>query len=530
MPIKKSFEFSTDVIFEDRTNQYFESPIIAQKIYLVDLNRDGYTDIVTLKEKYSSPTVYFFDPASKMFKVAKYSIFPRGFRASFLYFDDFNQDKLVDAVAGQFFMNVEYNVPPSQLLFGKKEKGIFKFEVNTNITNKKMPNSTILPIDVDQDGQLEFLNAFWIGNKNGINQFFPIEFFSPSGFSVEVEDNKNLIYRTGSASWAAELCDLNNDSFVDILVANTSGYENYVLLAKRDNQMASYSSGHQKYSMLIKDSEGSGFILGNGNTLGYLCADFNNDGLLDVISYEEKRELQDQTRDPIRIHYQHGVKHKNYPFSSLNFPIGLKNYSIKSVIDFDYDNDGDTDLLLENTGYPPFSKLMLFENKNGDFFDITNKSGLEHLNPSGTNVIDLDGDGILEIIVGQSQVRAGNLSGNLKIYQQISPKKETHRIEIYLQGKQSNPTAIGATLVLTTKKWTKKTMVNYVRGGNSIQRSRGLNFSLGDQQEVFVKIDWPIKKGKTSNHKIEFKPGEYFKQVSICDDGRFLNGKLSCKF
>ena len=517
---------SKNLMYADWTKKFFNSTVIAQKIYLVDLNQDGFTDLVTLEEKYSSPRVHFFAPKVKKFVRSKLQIFPKGFKASFLYFDDFNKDGTVDVAAGQFFMNVQYNVPPAQVLYGVKQNGSPRFQVSQNIAPVGLPHSSFLAIDTNRDGSLEFLNTFWIGRKNGINQFYPPQFFSFRGNMVEVDENKSEIYKNGSASWSTELCDINNDSLSDILVANTSGHENYVLVAQE--QSDGFISGHQKFENIIKDENGRGLILGNGNTQGYLCADLNNDSLLDLISYEEKRELQDSLRDPVRIHFQQRITDKNYPFYSEVFPVGAKNYSIKSIIDFDYDNDGDSDLLVSDSGYPPYSTLMLFENQDGQFINKSFESGINRLNPSGVNVVDLDGDGVLEIIVGQSRVRSGKLSGEVKIFKLKSHQPAFRSVEIFLQGIESNVSGIGAIISLKTKQLTKKSIVNYMRGGPSVQRARGIHFGLGKEKSADISIEWASKKLKPTKLRLEFAENETFKQISVCDDGRFFIGKLNC--
>ena len=68
------------------------------------------------------------------------------------------------------------------------------------------------------------------------------------------------------------------------------------------------------------------------------------------------------------------------------------------------DNDGDLDLLIADSGYPPRSKLMLFENINGTFKNITPSSGLDVVNPAGINVFDIDNDGFLDIITANQKL------------------------------------------------------------------------------------------------------------------------------
>ncbi len=512
-------------LFKDVTAQWLPEKIDAQKIYLIDLNDDNQLDLVTLEEKYSSPIVFIKDKDSNRFNKSTKPLFPIGFHSSYFYFDDFNRDKITDLYAGQFFLNVQYSVPASQLLIGQKKnhsKVNFRFHLDT--ASSPMPQSTVQVIDIDLDGSLEFIQPYWIEKLNGFNKFYPLDIFSMKRESFEIADKGKLIIKKGSPVWGSELCDVNNDNNVDVLIANTSGHEN--LLLQKNGKV--FESGHIKYSGLLKDENGRAQLLGNGNTFGYLCGDFDNDGLFDLISFEEKRELQDATRDPIRIHFQQKPSEKNYPFISQDFPIGKKSYSIKRVIDFDMDNDGDIDLLLEDSGYPPYSKLLLFENIGGKFRDITLESGLSIINPSGVNVGDFDQDGTLEVIVGQSKVRSSNLSGEIKIFKKRVTNTH-HSISLFIQAKTANPSAVGAIIEIRGKKHYQKHLVNYQRGGTNGQRSRFIHFGLGEDKEIEISVRWPNKELKTKKYYYKFDSDQNFAQLSMCESGQLLVGYKSCE-
>ena len=511
-------------LFKDVTEQWLPDKIDAQKIYLVDLNDDNQIDLVTLEEKYSSPNVFFKNKDSNRFNKTTKPLFPKGFHSSYFYFDDFNRDKIIDLYAGQFFLNVQYSVPASQLLLGqKKNRSKLNFRFHLDTASSPMPQSTVQVIDIDLDGSLEFIQPYWIEKLNGFNKFYPLNIFSMKRESFNVADKGKLIIKKGSPVWGSELCDVNNDNNIDVLIANTSGHEN--LLLQKNGKV--FESGHIKYSRILKDENGGAQLLGNGNTFGYLCGDFDNDGLFDLISFEEKRELQDATRDPIRIHYQQKPSEKNYPFISQNFPLGKKNYSIKRVIDFDMDNDGDIDLLLEDSGYPPYSKLLLFENIGGEFRDITLDSGLLITNPSGVNVGDFDQDGTLEVIVGQSKVRSSNLSGEVKIFKN-TVNNNHHSIGLFLQAENANPSGVGAIIEIRGKKQYQKHLVNYQRGGTNGQRSRFIHFGLGEDKEIEISVRWPNKEGEAIKYLYKFDSGQIFAQLSICESGQLLVGYKAC--
>src|SRR6185369_13587940 len=68
----------------------------------------------------------------------------------------------------------------------------------------------------------------------------------------------------------------------------------------------------------------------------------------------------------------------------------------------DIDNDGNEDLYVVGTGGP---NVLFHNNGNGTFSDITQRSGTAAalgLNPSGCSMADINGDGLLDIVVGNT--------------------------------------------------------------------------------------------------------------------------------
>ena len=49
-------------IFVDKTEEYGLKDVQAVHLYAVDVDHDGYTDLVTLDDFYAAPKFYFFNP------------------------------------------------------------------------------------------------------------------------------------------------------------------------------------------------------------------------------------------------------------------------------------------------------------------------------------------------------------------------------------------------------------------------------------------------------------------------------------
>ena len=99
----------SNTFFIDETSRYFGEKIVGQKLYAIDLNNDGWVDLVTLDEVYSSPKFYFF--SRQIGKFVKYtgSVFSKTVLASFLNFVDLNKDGVQDVFVGTLNQNTAFN-------------------------------------------------------------------------------------------------------------------------------------------------------------------------------------------------------------------------------------------------------------------------------------------------------------------------------------------------------------------------------------------------------------------------------------
>ncbi|MGO4771707.1 FG-GAP-like repeat-containing protein [Flavobacterium sp. W22_SRS_FK3] len=129
---------------------------------------------------------------------------------------------------------------------------------------------------------------------------------------------------------------------------------------------------------------------------GVIIDDFNNDNYLDIIT-------SDWSLDGIMHYYQNDKKGKFIDYSKKSeigrFKGGL------SMIQADYDNDGDTDIFvmrgawMHQFGRQPNS--LLRNNGDGTFTDVTIKSGLYSEFPTQAgNWNDFNNDGYLDLFIG----------------------------------------------------------------------------------------------------------------------------------
>ena len=112
----------------------------------------------------------------------------------------------------------------------------------------------------------------------------------------------------------------------------------------------------------------------------------------------------------------------------------------------DFDHDGRLDLLLSSGDYPDDERLRLYRQQdNGTFEDITPYTGLNNEGSQQISLADVDLDGDLDIMVGQSfnRLSAAQVAGRtptLKLYlnQTIERRRDRTRNQLPLAGVEAN--------------------------------------------------------------------------------------------
>lgn len=131
-----------------------------------------------------------------------------------------------------------------------------------------------------------------------------------------------------------------------------------------------------------------------GNAGGVLVDDFENNGLLDVITSSEA------VCDPLHYFHNNG----DGTFTDRTAQAGLSNqFGGLNMIQADYNNDGCMDFLVLRGGWEFGMRMSLMRNNcNGTFTDVTHESGLDKsVFPTQTAAwTDIDNDGYLDLFVG----------------------------------------------------------------------------------------------------------------------------------
>ena len=281
--------------------------------------------------------------------------------------------------------------------------------------------------------------------------------------------------------------DINDDGWVDIYVANDKTM-NFLYLNQRNGTFKDISL-----------SSGTGFSE-SGEVqagMGTDAADVNGDGRMDLIV----TNLDYETNE---LYLNNG----DLTFTDATFRAGLAEPCFLCVgfgtAFFDYDNDGDNDLLVVNGhiidniellrdevkyAQPP---TLLANDGTGRFKDVTGQVGADFARPNvgrGVAVGDYDDDGDLDLFISNNNRQA-------ELFRNDGGAEAGHWLTVKLRGVKSNRDGIGARLRVRTldaagkERW----QVAEVRAGSSYlsQNDSRAHFGLGGAvAAATLEVRWP---------------------------------------
>jgi enediyne biosynthesis protein E4 len=307
--------------------------------------------------------------------------------------------------------------------------------------------------DYNNDGKLDlFVSSFVQYDKsqytlcpadaNGRRSYCVPRFFKPSpsrlfrnngnGTFADVSKETGISDSAGK-SFGAVATDVNNDGYLDLFVANDT-VANFLFINKGGRRFEEIGlAAGVAYGESGRERSG----------MGVDATDYDGNGWQDIfvanIDYEFFSLYRNQkdltfTDEPGEI----------APATQLLSGWGLKF--------FDYDNDGDSDLLLVN-GHPDdmvegrvqrvkyLEPMLMFENSGRTFKNVSAQSGAafaKEFSGRGLAVGDFDNDGDLDALVsnnGQAPVLLRNEGGN-----------RNNWVGLQLIATKSNPSAAGASI------------------------------------------------------------------------------------
>ena len=402
---------------------------------------------------------------------------------------DYNNDGLPDIYVTQVGRNILYH-----------NNGDVTF---TDVTEKAGVacegwSSSAVWFDYDNDGRLDLFVCQFVEfdkttscglDPNGRHHYCIPKIFKPrpswlfhnngDGTFTDVSEDSGIRQHLGKA-WGVVAADLDKDGRMDLFVSNDT-VANYLYMNRGGGKFEEngFAAG------VAYSSEGRA-----RSGMGVDSGDFDNDGWMDlfVANIDEEifslyRNNHDGTFDDVAMQAGIGMPTRWMSGWGLKF--------------FDYDNDGNLDLILCN-GFPDDliddlktqvtwqEPLLLFHNDGRTFSDVSAQSGPifnQHFAARGLAIGDFNNDGAVDVLVSVNDAAPVLLKNNAA--------KGTHWLGISLVGKKSNPDAFGARVTYQSGDLTRSRMKV---GGGSFLSSHDprMVLGLGPRNKIdWLEVRWP---------------------------------------
>ncbi|MBK7872541.1 MAG: CRTAC1 family protein [Saprospiraceae bacterium] len=377
---------------------------------------------------------------------------------------DYNNDDLIDV----FIANFNNNLSIYKQIPGHKFERVKDIEAG----DIAYPTQGGSWADVDLDGDLDLFIANVSNTKNLLLINNGADNFTKAS-SVIINPATN----SHGVAWG----DYNNDHYPDLFIAEN--YEGVNLFYTNDKgTLKAYASPDQFDEKVV--STGASWI------------DYDNDGDLDLYITNSLNKRNSLYRND-------GIKGF---YKVEDSAIAMDEGNSMGACWGDYDNDGDLDLFVANSGTQ--NDHYYINNGNGGFTKVNNEVlTLDGKASRGCSCGDYDNDGDLDLYVTSG---FGQDDRNL-FY--INNNKSNNWIKFDLEGKKSNRSAIGTKVLVTTiingKKITQMREISSQTGAyghNALQ----VHFGLGNADTVDVEIKWTSGQ---SQHLQHIKPNKIYKIV-----------------
>jgi hypothetical protein len=410
---------------------------------------------------------------------------------------DYDRDGLADLYVTQY---------PHSILYHNNGDGTF-----TDVTAKAgvaAPGwaTSAVWFDYDNDGRLDLFvcrfvefdkskniycgygasNRRWYCKPN-VYKPAPCWLFHNNGDGTFTDVSKESgIAKSLAKAWGVVAADINNDGWMDLFVGNDT-VPNFLF--------ANRSKGRFEEMGTLGGVGYGPFGLARSG-MGVDAGDYDQDGWLDLFVANVDHES---------FALYHNAKDESFTDATVVSGIGsstrlLSGWGLKF---FDYDNDGNLDLLLGN-GHPDLmverrmqdvtyrEPMLLFRNIGGSFKNVSSEGGIafsKSFAARGLALGDFDNDGAVDVLVAQNDGAPVLLRNNAG--------KRNHWLGVKLIGRKANIDAIGAKLSYQSGDLLRH---QWKVGGGSYLSSHDPRVVLGLGQRTktdWLEVKWPNPSGKT---------------------------------
>ncbi|MDX1469866.1 MAG: FG-GAP-like repeat-containing protein [Flavobacteriaceae bacterium] len=479
-----------------------------------DFNDDGYLDIIASSWGLDDQIRYFENDKKGGFTDRTKGAGLEGVTGGLnLRHADFNNDGHLDFIILRgAWLSVFGSIPNS--LMQNNGDGTFTDVTKASGIYSLNPTQTAVWADVNLDGWLDlFIANEWSEAKKSYCELF---LNNRDGTFTNIAEEAGITvpgFFKGVASG-----DVNNDLYPDFYLSDYDGLNTlYINTTKETGNPSFKIAGKSAGVSEPKLSFPTWFF------------DYNNDGFEDIFvsGYSSSeilpsemilRNIRNNTSEYRPLLYQNNGDNT---FQEVSIKTNLTEPVATMGCNFgDLDNDGFLDFYLA-TGDPDFFSIVpnkMYHNVNGKRFeDVTYSGGFGHIQKGhaiGFGDLDMDGDQDIYAVMGGAV--EGDVFRNLLFENPMGNKNNW--INIVLEGKHSNRSAIGAKIIITIEENNQERKIyNTVDtgasfGGNSLMAEIGLG-----KAEIIkeIEVKWPYSTMPVSN----FKNVEINQSIKITEGG-----------
>ncbi|MEJ2112966.1 MAG: CRTAC1 family protein [Flavobacteriaceae bacterium] len=478
-----------------------------------DFNSDGYLDIIVSSWGFEDQIKYFQNDRMGGFIDKTFDAGLKGVTGGLnLRHADYNNDGHLDFIILRgAWLSIDGSIPNS--LMRNNGDGTFTDVTISSGTYSLYPTQTAVWTDVNLDG---WVDLFIANEWDPVNKSYNELYINQADGTFKNMANELGITATGYFKGVAS-GDINNDLYPDIYLSNYMGLNTLYINNTKETEKPSFKKAENKAGVSKPIESFPTWIF-----------DYNNDGFEDIFvsSYSSAKILPSE------------MIIKNLKYNSIdNRPLLYKNNGDETFTEVslqtnltepiatmgcnfgDLDNDGFLDFYLA-TGDPSYFSIVpnrMFHNVNGEKFeDVTYSGGFGHIQKGhaiGFGDLDMDGDQDIYAVMGGAL--EGDTFGNLLFENPMGNKNNW--INIVLEGKLSNRSAIGAKIKITVDNNGKERYIYHSVGTDSSFGGNSLMAEIGLGNATIIKeieIKWPYKTKKESH----FNNVEINQTIKIVED------------
>ena len=354
--------------------------------------------------------------------------------------------------------------------------------------------------DCDADGDLDLFwkntdpeieNALFRNEGNGTFSDITAE----SGVALQAE------LRESNAQGSPNFTDVDQDGQLDLIITNEG-----------DSKAVLRNTGNCRFENITRSRKPPNAVAfaNPGNAQGACLGDVDNDGDLDVylpMADQANRLLLSQLVETGALSYEDATLKSGAGDMGGARGCAMADFDNDGWLDIYVNNGGPSNTLINDViaGFPPFvqfyiawepaANVLLRNNRDGTFGDVTRGSGAEGLGiGSGVGVADINNDGFADLFVTNRTYYALGKRVSVEPGQNrmlINRGNDNQWLKIALTGTRSNRSALGARVKVIAGDLTQVRETTSAHGYNSGD-DPVLLFGLGARTSVdYVEVHWP---------------------------------------